>query len=248
MNKLLYERPYRINTYEADASGRLGIPGLFNYLQDAASHHASLLGRGKEELEKDKRFWVLSRMMLMMNKMPDWEEEIIIRTWPRGIERLFALRDFEILGSKGQKFGVATSCWLMLNNESRKPVRPDTELAKLDGKPLHGSALKIYPSKLAGAGEKSITSPVFLVKYSDLDFNMHVNNVQYIRWVIDSYPPDFLPGKTLASAEINYLSESLHGDEIRIRTSENGEGVFNHTIERTNNTRELCRLKIIWKE
>jgi len=247
MKNLIYERPYRVNTYEADASGRLGIPGLFNYLQDIAAHHATALDRGKESLEKDNRFWVLSRILVDISDMPGWEEELIIRTWPRGVDKLFALRDFEIFGPKGIRYGAATSCWLMVNRDNRRPVRPDESLADLDGAPENESALVRYPSKLPGAGSQAKESTAFPVKYSDLDFNMHVNNVQYIRWIIDAYPQDFILGNTFRSAEVNYLAEALPGDKITVRSSEQEEKIFDHSIIRKNDSKELCRLKLSWK-
>jgi len=51
-----------------------------------------------------------------------------------------------------------------------------------------------------------------------------------------------------SSAEINYLAESQFEEEIEIKTSEklmNGT-VFNHSIFRTSDNKELCRIRIVW--
>lgn len=246
MNNLVYERPYRVNTYEADASGRLGIPGLFHYLQDAAALHATALRFGREHLEQEDRFWVLSRMLVKMDTIPEWEEEIIIRTWPSGVDKLFALRDFEVLGSNGKKYGGATSCWLMVNRKNRRPARPDNLLENLNIEMKRGSSLERYPSKLPELENASYISQTFPVRYSDLDINMHVNNVQYIKWVIDTYPLNFILGHKFKSAEVNYLSESVPGDEISVQVSESENKSFEHSIRRINDDRELCRLKLTW--
>lgn len=247
MNNLVYERPYRVNTYEADASGRLSIPGLFNYLQDAAARHATELKFGREHLEQENRFWVLSRILVKIDIIPDWEEEIILRTWPSGVDKLFALRDFEIIGLNGKKYGGATSCWLMVSRQNRRPVRPDKLLEDMNMEMRKESFPERYPSKLPGLVNASYVSPVIPVRYSDLDINMHVNNVQYIKWVIDTYPLDFILGNEIKSAEVNYLSESVPGDEITVHVSEMENKKFNHTIVRKNDDRELCRLQLTWK-
>lgn len=52
------------------------------------------------------------------------------------------------------------------------------------------------------------------------------------------------------SAEINYLAESIFKDQIVIRTSsdkENGN-FYNHSILRSEDNKELCRIRIEWKE
>lgn len=247
MSNIVYERPYRVNTYEADASGKISIPGLFNFLQDVAARHATILHRGRDDLDKDNRFWVLSRILVRMNRNPVWEEEFIIRTWPNGVDSLFALRDFEIVGSTGEKYGAATSCWLMVNKENRRPVRPDKSLASLGLVNNIYSSLDRYPHKLPGASESSYESGIYPVRYSDLDINMHVNNVQYIRWTIDTYPLGFILNSKMLSAEVNYVAEALPGDEITVRTSETEKNIFDHSIFRPSDGKELCRLRISWE-
>ena len=52
------------------------------------------------------------------------------------------------------------------------------------------------------------------------------------------------------SAEINYLAESRFDEEIMIKTSvenENGS-LHNHSIFRTSDNKELCRIRIEWKK
>ena len=73
---------------------------------------------------------------------------------------------------------------------------------------------------------------------------------RYLKWVCDSYDLDFVMKNVPQSAEINYLAESLYDEEIIIRTSvekENGS-FYNHSIFRTNDNKELCRIRIEWKE
>ena len=52
-------------------------------------------------------------------------------------------------------------------------------------------------------------SPIFRVKVSDLDVNLHTNNVRYLKWVSDTYDLDFVMNNVPQSAEINYLAESI---------------------------------------
>jgi len=246
MNNLIFEKKYRIHTYEADASGKLSIPGLFNYLQDAAARHASILNLGKEHMEKENRFWALARILVKIEHSPDWEEEITVRTWPRGREGLFAIRDFELIGNNGRIYGGASSSWLIVNRDNRRPVRPEIILKELNILDGVKASLDRNPEKLDAIVEASYSSRIFPVRYSDLDINMHVNNVNYIKWVMDTYPLDYILGHRIIFAELNYLHESLPGDEISVMVSESGPDSFNHSIIRKNDDRELCRLKIKW--
>ena len=69
------------------------------------------------------------------------------------------------------------------------------------------------------AAEDGKVSPVFRVKISDLDVNLHTNNVRYLKWGCDTYSLEFVMKNVPQSAEINYLAESIYDEEIMIRTS-----------------------------
>lgn len=248
MNKQRMERRFRLHTYETDTHGNLSIPALFNYLQDIASSHAAALHFGKDDLGRDNRFWVLSRIYAVMEYMPGWESEIIITTWPRGVDGIFALRDFEIADSSGKKIGGATSAWLMVDRSSRRPQRPNDLLATLGEELPAQSALGRNPEKIPAVGKAEYSTPIFTVKYSDLDINMHVNNVKYIQWALDAYPLDFRLNNEMDEVEVNYLSESLPGDEVSIEICQSGSDQYIHSVMRKNDDKELCRVRVKWRD
>ncbi|MGE5406548.1 MAG: hypothetical protein ACM3NR_02450, partial [Methanosarcina sp.] len=67
------------------------------------------------------------------------------------------------------------------------------------------------------------------------------------KWIIDNYDLGFLMKNDPQSAEINYLAESKHGEEISIRTSPENNNSFSHSIIRSDG-KELCRIRMEWKE
>ncbi|HUS86030.1 MAG TPA: hypothetical protein VMW76_02230 [Bacteroidales bacterium] len=65
-------------------------------------------------------------------------------------------------------------------------------------------------------------------------------------WAIDAYPLDFRKCHRLKAAGLNFLSGSLYGDEVCVLVAETGENLFDHSVFRNNDGRELCRLRIEW--
>ncbi len=80
--------------------------------------------------------------------------------------------------------------------------------------------------------------------------NLHTNMSRYPKWVTDSYDLDFILNNVPLSAEINYLAESHINESIAITKSEgsNDSNVINHSIMRTSDNTELCRVRINWKK
>jgi medium-chain acyl-[acyl-carrier-protein] hydrolase len=250
MELLQFEKEYMVHVYETGPEGRLSLYSLFNYFQDIASDHAVLLGFGRDDLMRDNRFWVLSRMYSEINEWPSWGDKIILKTWPNGTDKLFALRNYEALFSDGRHIASGTSSWLILDRTTKRVQRPDSILTQYNPN-LHTDKSPIrYASKLEPASEDGRISEAFRIKVSDLDVNLHTNNVRYLKWVSDTYDLDFMMKNFPRSAEINYLAESVYGEEIIIRTCSEKENcnIYNNSILRVIDNRELCRIRIEWEE
>ena len=250
MELLQFEKEYRIHVYEIGPDGRLSIFSFFNFLQDIAAEHAVKLRFGRDDLMRENRFWVLSRVMANISLWPEWEETIIVRTWPKGTDKLFALRDFEVFYPDGKHIASATSSWLVVDRTTKRVQRPDDLLTRFNsGLPVK-NALGRNAGKIEPSSQDGITSDVFRVKVSDLDVNLHTNNVRYIEWVTDTYDLEFRTNQVPVSVEVNYLAESKWNEEVFIRTSseEKNGCSYNHSIVRSDDKNELCRIRIEWKD
>jgi medium-chain acyl-[acyl-carrier-protein] hydrolase len=242
----IYEQDYRVRSYEVDARGRLSLLSLFNYLQAAASAHASHLKVSVQDLMPNGCTWVLSRLALKIGPLPGAEAVIRIRTWPSGYQRLFALRDFEILGPSGHALGAAVSAWLVIDTSRRKPVRIGPFLEKLN--PLENRHAWRYALDKLPAGQTMQPPRRFTVRYRDLDINGHVNNATFVEWVLESVPDGYLNERNLAFIEINYLSEALAADTIEscVEPGPAGSLAFMHRIARAGDGQELARARTVW--
>lgn len=244
-----FEREYRVHVYETSVDERANTCSIFNYMQDIAAEHAIKLGYGRDDLMKDNHIWVLSRMTAEIKMLPFRNETIIVRTWPFGTDSIFALRLFELLFPDGRIIARASSSWLIIDATTKKIRRPDKTFLTYNSAREASNIPLMIASKIDEASPEGELSEEFKVKQSDLDVNLHTNNVNYLKWVIDSYDPDFMMKYVPSSVEINYLAESMLGDNITIRRSrEDGtDQVFRHSIIRTTDNKELCRIRLEWK-
>lgn len=205
---------FDIRTHEADMFGLARLDGLFCCFQEAAGRHARELGAGRDDLERQGCFWVLSRCWMQIDHYPAWGQKILVRTWLRGVERLFALRDFQLLGTDGKLLGSGVSAWLILDQKKHRPLRPGPYLRNI---------VPSHEPPVAGDVLQKQTSPTgltelrrFFVRYSDLDVNRHVNNAVYVRWIQDSFDADMHDRFQISSIRIDYLAETGLGEHIAV--------------------------------
>jgi len=250
METLQFEKEYRVHLYDTGPDGKVSLYSLFNYMQDIASEHAVMLGFGRDDLMSGNRFWVLSRMYAVITELPQWNDTIFVNTWPSGTDKLFAFRSFSVYNTERKKIISASSSCLILDHTTRKVQRPDGILPRYDPDLYRHDAPVRNAMKIEAPDENGCTSSEYRIKPSDLDVNLHTNNVAYLRWVTDTYDLDYIMTHFPCEAEINYLAESLYNEEIITKTSaDKGNcNVFNHSVIRTGDKKELCRVKLEWKE
>jgi acyl-ACP thioesterase len=222
----IYRESYPVGFTAVDESGCLTLAAAFDYFQEAAIRHAEALGAGREPMAELGQGWVLSRISVLMERRPRQEERVPVRTWPRGWEKLFAIRDFDILDEADTPIVRARSCWLIVDIEKRRPLRPQATMEKLplnegrDALPGGGSGLDAWPATLAAAAKKAGERRA---AYSDIDFNGHMNNARYVEWIQDmsdrdSRPQALISAKTMR-LDINYLSEVKLGETLELWTA-----------------------------
>jgi acyl-ACP thioesterase len=204
-NMNVWQETLSVDFTAVDPSDRLTLAGTFDLFQEAAGRHAEALGVGRENMANTKQGWVLSRISVLMEKRPGQLKPITVRTWPRGWEHLFALRDFDILDSTGSVLVRGRSAWLILDIEKRRPLRPQAVMEKLplnegkDSLPDGAAGLETRDG-LEKTGERRAA-------YSDIDYNGHVNNARYVQWIQDITDPTLLEQAHSIRLDINYLRE-----------------------------------------
>jgi acyl-ACP thioesterase len=222
----IFTEAYPVGFTAVDESGCLTMAAAFDYFQEAAIRHAEALGVGRLPMAEIGQGWVLSRISVLMERRPRYEEQITVRTWPRGGEKLFALRDFDIRDAADTPIVRARSCWLIVDIERRRPLRPQATMDKLplnagrDSLPGGGGGIDAWPADLAAVALKAGSRRA---AYSDIDFNGHMNNARYVEWIQDigdgDSGPEALAGAKTMRLDINYLSEVKLGETIELWTA-----------------------------
>ena len=232
----------QIRSYDVDFKRKATVDAICRYFFDAAWSHAEALGVGYTHLAKQLRFWVLSRFVVEIQRLPQWGQSVTLNTWPLEPKGIFALRDFEVVDAQGQRLLGGASAWLVLDAHSRRPQRLDKLQWSLRRFPTERATAQ-NPEKLADheGGTECFSVPV---RYSDLDVNNHVNSASYIRWVLDAYPEEFHRRHSVRLLEVNYLGETTGGQTVSVLKQEDAAGEFWHVIQAGDEV--ACRARLTW--
>jgi acyl-ACP thioesterase len=180
-----------------------------------AWHHAEQLGYGVDYLHGNGLVWMLSRMHINIKRIPRWNESLKLATWPKGIRRLFYLRDFLVTDEKNNLVAESTSEWLMIDINARRPKLKDPEsLIFLANKGTHAIESEVPNLKTPSGNSKTFH---YTTRYSDLDLNQHLASTRYIDWMFDTFNLSYLEKHECHELILNFIHEISFEEEVQVR-------------------------------
>jgi len=233
---LVYQKTFQIGSGETDMYGRLRLGALVNLLIQSAIDSSNTLGFGFQDIEYQQLFWVCSRLTLELARPVQWQEQITVETWPKNIERIIYLRDFLLRDKQNKIIAKATSGWLAIDLEHKRPKRIEGISAELFTHLKLKHALKRSPEKLGKIAIGKIVE--HRANYFDIDLNKHVTATRYLDWMMDSFSPSFHKQYYPKKMNINYIKETLPFQTICLSEQEMSPNnfLFEGTHKDTNHT------------
>jgi len=225
---------------------------LLYYLEDAAIAHSESVGYGLSQVKVDGLAWVLNRWHLQMEQYPLLGEKVIIETWPSSFDRFYGRREFLIRNMNQEIIGRATSLWIFYNVATKRPSRISSEFGEVYGlDPVRAIDDPFEPLQGLGVGARTMEGEQeFSVRRSDIDTNGHVNNANYLQWMLEVVPDEIYRNTQLASLEVQYKKETTYGSSIRskcqIESLDLLRPVCRHVILGDDSGQELAIAKTVW--
>lgn len=214
MDRTIHKQEFLLTSGHCDPDNRAALRFFADCFQDAARKHAHSLDLGVEQLGEQNRFWALTRILCELEERPVQGARVIVETWPKGSQGLFALRDFTMNDPKGIVIARATSSWVVVDSRTRRILHPPREREELYARQgVH--ALAKQPPKI-DAPKISPETHTRRLFYSDTDLIRHVNNARYLDFMIDVHPIDYLDQHQPKGYAINFLSECHAGETLKL--------------------------------
>ena len=217
----VYKVKFRLRNAEVDLNRRLRLSTMLRMMQEASIAHTEELGAGREKTLDRGLLWVVTLQEARINRMPEYDEEITLESWPGDTMHLFFPRYYRIIGADGAVLVTAAALWVLMDSVERKMVFPeDKNVAVPFEKTGFEPPLPRAPRHIETTREASFTVP-----FSYTDMNGHMNNTRYFDLMEDTLPPE-LHTKRLTKIGIEYRAEARLGDELTLRWGSEGNDWF----------------------
>lgn len=229
-----------INThYEATPSN------IVKYLQEAVDRNLKECRPTYEELLNNDLSFVVSRTAFKVYSPLKKYDRFTVSTWATEGRSAAFMRNYRIM-CEGKTAVECVMTWALLNTKEHRLLKGSEfdvssygcgELLDLD-----------MPTRLR-VEKDAVLTKCFEKKvcYSDIDQNMHMNNVKYFDMLFDCIPE--CENMALTSCVINYIKEAAYGKIIEVyslpvQTRENGERIYGFVTKVDNETNVVAEFGV----
>ncbi|MBR4274014.1 MAG: hypothetical protein IKQ30_14395 [Bacteroidales bacterium] len=217
----IFTHEYRVRHNEADASGRMSVPALGDCMLDIAGLHADQIDWGIDNLQHSGLTWVIAGMKFKICRMPKIDSRFKIETHVAGYSRISTQRDFVAFDDEG-KIAEASSEWLIINMENRRPVFINDFVPQLEEVCITEDALPKF--KHLRQSKMDISAQYQRrILYSDIDINRHLYSMRYLQMALDTFDFNYLSESAIKEIDVNFISEVLFGETVDVVRRSDGD-------------------------
>lgn len=227
-----YSETYEVRWHDTDADRLMRPSQMLAYMQETSNHHVASVGMPLDDLRDEKHLaFILSRMRVAIYRRPFSFEKVEVQTWTNPSRGFSSERSFRMLCGE-ETVAEASTTWALIGTEDRKFHRlEETGYAFEDEEPVDtGLAPRLrIPADLAME-----TFGVRPIVYSDLDYNMHMNNTHYPDMLCDYMPLEDV--RRISGISLSYLREAAYGDRITVTGAKTEDGYVFRTFNQNGET------------
>ena len=210
----LYRKDIVILSCDVDRFRRLRLSALFTMLQEASIAHTTELGMGREKTLDRGLLWVVTLEQAEIRRLPEYNEHIRLESWPNPTMHLYFPRSYRVLGPSGEILLEAGAIWALMDQKTRHIVFPEQYGVTIDGTNGKDDPPFPRPPKMPELTD----SLSYVVPYSFLDLNGHMNNTRYLDLAEDFMPGDLRAGQ-IERIRIEFSSEAKEAETMMLRTA-----------------------------
>ncbi len=219
-----FSNKIKVSWHDTDAFRCVRPSKIVEYMQETANRQCESSGLPLDALRDEQGLaFILGALSMNIYKPLHAYDDIEVRTWCREAKSYIFNRYFEIIRD-GEAVAEASSTWVLIDLEKKSMVRADNYSflresffydEPVDPGKLPKKARISRELELEDVGERRIV-------YSDIDYNMHMNNTHYPDMLCD-FIGELLNSELpyrVSSMSLSYIKESHLGTTLKILRSD----------------------------
>lgn len=212
----IFEKHFTVTPDYCDMHFGLSPLAAFTIFQAMASQHAEMLGVGGDAMARLGEFWLTVHTRVDFFAPAHLMDELTARTWaencdPRDIR---CYRSYT-LDRAGTRIAAGKTEWTILGPDKKLVSFGSSNFPRDYAFPPE-SAIGARPQRFRDTFEDADLCAQCTVRSTDIDFGRHMNNVAYVRTLLDCFAARELASGAIRSFEIHYCAPCLEGEALSV--------------------------------
>ncbi len=207
----------------------LNLIGILLIVEDASSALMGELGiDGVTTLKVYNAMWVYSKHKIKFFKTLSWNDKYTVESFISNK----SLAKFNIdtaIKNENDELVAYSRLELCAISKATNRIQKVTNVGLDDSKPSYPEYIPMEFSKF---DEASDTVDQVTVKFTNIDYLHHTNNVEYIRFILNTYSVKELLSKPIRDIEICYINQSFEGEKLLVNKQLNPDNSETFSIHR----------------
>ena len=214
---------YFVRASDTDMFYNAALPFYFDAMQEMGGEHASRMGLAIADMMRERNWtWVITRTRAIFHHQDVWQDTVKLETWAQKGFKLHCPRVVNGYGKDGDLSFEAMTLWALIDLERKRPLRPSEiePMIRLPQKEEHWKDPDIGKIQKFDDAELVEKWPVHypVPTYFDIDYNKHINNVVYVRWMVSAMNEDFLQEYMPEIVDVQWVHQTFRNDKVYVET------------------------------
>ena len=218
--KAEYSKNITVLPSQVDAYGRMSHAQIFDLFMDVATEAAEALGVGLAFLRRQGLFWITVKTRVEFLDRPRLLDAVEVSTWPEPPAEMRCNRHYEIRRG-GDVLVRGKTEWAIVSAMTRRPQ--SLEGIMPPGLEYPDTRACPEPFPMIDEGFPDAPFAAHRVTARDIDMAFHMNNVAYVRAIIDAFTVEQWRAMDVRRMDVVFRASAHEGDELLLQKRADGE-------------------------
>lgn len=211
---MIYEKQQLTSSSLIGSDAKLSYIGLFEVIEDAITECMGALRLDGVTVKREyNAFWVFTKNKVKLFGSLVWGERFTVQSFVSSLSPAKMVVDTALKNSDGALVAYS-SCEMCVLDVATGRIRRTSTVGIDETFSVEKPLSNVSFGKIDDAELPQVDSVT--VRSSNVDYSKHCNNVEYLRFVFNTYSAEELCALAAKEIEVCYVSQSYEGDSLTV--------------------------------
>ena len=211
---MIYKKQQIVGSTHVGADAKLSTIGLFGVVESAITEGMGVLKIDGMTVKREyNAFWVFTKNRIKILKKLTWGEIFHVESFISNISSAKIVVDTALKTTQGEIVAYS-SCEMCVLDIATGRIRRTSTVGVDESVVAEQPQMKIEFEKIDDSDLPVVET--VKVRSTNVDFSQHCNNVEYLRFLLNTYTVEELVNRPIKEIEVCYISQSYEGDALTV--------------------------------